>query len=180
MKFENYDDLLISNRLGYLAIIMSPKEKIQNISMLMNSELTRYVALHDRLIRDQGSLWNTLKNLLGIPIRVDRLLEEVVDLEQRWTRLVDSLTTPPLDVANASDDEKTLLELLKKYVAAVQYSIAILRERQQLLYDMSKGGSGLDHTFAELQDVQGRYDSAVREYIRIGQDLNNLYHAVIK
>lgn len=155
------------------------RDKLQIMSLTANSALSEYIRLHDRLLEKQSSFWNTIKNMCGFHIPFDRLLAEVVECEKTWKFLTEEVFA--LDTGYRSylgATEQGFLDALTDYVRAVHTAVVRLKERQQLLLEVSRGDSGEGHSHADFRASHQRYEEAVRAYTEIGKRLNDLYAEV--
>ena len=59
---------------------MNTKAQVREIAMVVSGGLTVYVAIHDKIFREAGSLSSVFKNLFGRGVPMSRLLSDAENL----------------------------------------------------------------------------------------------------
>ena len=137
--------------------------------------------LHDKLLQEQGSLWSTIKNFFGFQIPFDELCAEVNACASAWETLqADVMSFEAEHSSLLGPDEGNFLEVLKEYVIAVRKAVIILKERQELLLDISKSAMSTRYTYNDFSVSNQQYEDAIRAYVSVGQCLTVAYRKVFE
>ena len=152
---------------------MNTKAQVREIAMVVSGGLTVYVAIHDKIFREAGSLSSVFKNLFGRGVPMSLLLSDAENLMPLWDSIVCRVETFRVKhAASLSGEEERYLEILSSYAEAVRRTVAALVERQRLANEGSKGGPENSLTLAAHRKRETEYQSAIQRYIAIGQELN--------
>lgn len=139
--------------------------------MIVNDNLTVYIAIHNAICRDAATFKSFLKNLFGQGVPMSKLLEDAEGLLPLWDAIHQKMEVFRQSVySSLSKDEKHYFDILSRYVDAVRKTVTALIDRQRLMNERSKGGT---MTLEAFQKKERSYQIAVQEYTAIGQELND-------
>jgi len=157
------------------------REQIKNIAYSVNDGLTAYITIHDKIFKEAATFKSFLKNIFGRAIPMSQLLQDTETLIPLWNGINEKIASFS-HVANFSmdEDERCYFEILSRYAQAVKETVVALVERQRLLNERSKGGHDNPVSWKVYQDAEKIYQSAIKKYMAIGQELNNAGHLVFK
>jgi hypothetical protein len=120
---------------------MNTKEEIKQFAMEVGHCLSIYISVHDRIINEGGTLKSLFKKLIGRATPMSAMLAEAENLVPAWDAIAQRIESFRLSHSYALPaDERKYLEILSRYVVAVQRTIVALVERQRLLNQGSLGG----------------------------------------
>jgi hypothetical protein len=154
---------------------MSRRDQIKELAMIVGNGLEVYVAIHDSIFREANTFKSFLKNLVGRGVPMSKLLEDSECLIPLWDAIHQKMETFRRSTySSLSDDEACYFDVLLRYVAAVRRTTAALIDRQQLLNQGSKGRPNNPMTWKAFQQKEKIYESAIQEYMTIGEELNAL------
>ncbi|MCB4792747.1 MAG: hypothetical protein LHV68_12805 [Elusimicrobia bacterium] len=153
---------------------MNYKEEIKDIAITVNNGLTVYIAIHNAIFRDAATFKSFLKNLFGWGVPMSKLLEDSERLLPLWDTIDQKVEVfRQSNYSSLSKDEKHYFDILSRYVDAVRKTVAALIDRQRLLNDGSRGGPRNPMTWELFQQKEKIYQMTVKEYMAIGQELND-------
>lgn len=154
---------------------LSSRDQLRLTALLINSKLTTYIELHNKLLNQQATIWSFVRNLLGFRVPFGDLYNEVADLDRSWHKLLEGVFSLSEKLANRlTQDEKDYLDCLTRYTAAVTEAVAILSKNQARLFEASKSLKRSTLTMAEVKEMTKRYETAVARYAEVGAELNRL------
>lgn len=155
------------------------REEIKNLAHLVNDGLTAYIIIHDKIFKEAATFKSFLKNIFGRAVPMSQLLQDTETLIPLLNNITEKIASFGRDVNSLIDeDERYYFEILSRYAKAVNETVNILVERQRLLNERSKGGPGNPVNWNVYQGVERTYQSAIKNYMAIGQELNNASHLV--
>lgn len=153
---------------------MDRRAEIRDLASNVGHGLTAYIEVHDAIFRDASAFRSVLKNLFGRGVPMSKLVEDAEGLRPLWSTIhqkMESFRTASYSAL--SKDERRYFDMLGRYVDAVSRTVTALIERQRLLNEGSKGGAKNPMTWKAFQQKERAYQTAVKEYMAIGQELND-------
>ena len=158
--------------------LMNTHSRIHRLAYEVAASLDQYVSAHDFIFKESATIISFLKNLFGRGVQMEDLLSMVQPLKHDWERLLKEVHALKLKgVDSLSENESIYIDLLQKYVQSVQCAVLLLIDRQQLVLDIKLNGSN-GPSLTDLQQMEAVYRNAVKEYVKIGGDLNRNAHLV--
>jgi hypothetical protein len=140
--------------------------------------LEKYIAIHDFIFKESATFMSLLKTMFGRSVPVEDLLLMVQPLENDWETISRKVHAfGPADCSSLSGDEAIYINLLQKYVHAVQRAVRLLIDRQKLVLEIKRNGKN-GPSFSDLQQMEAVYKKAAKEYVREGIELNRNAHLV--
>ena len=156
------------------------REQIKNIAYSVNDGLTEYITIHDKISKEAATIKSVLKNIFGRAVPMLQLLQDAETLIPLWNGITENIASFGRDANSSMDeDEKYYFEILSRYAQAVNETVIALVKRQRLLNERSKGGHDNHVSWKVYQDAEKKYQSAIQNYMAIGQELNNAGHLVL-
>jgi hypothetical protein len=160
---------------------MAYKDQIKELAMTVNGGLTVYIAIHNKIFEEAATLKSVFKNIFGLGTPMSKLLEDAETLAPLWKAINQKVESFRLShYSSLSKEEQHFLDILSRYVAAIQKTITMLIERQRLLNEKSKGGSNNPTTLGKYKQIEATYKTAIQEYMAIGQELNSAMSTIYK
>lgn len=148
----------------------TPRQLVLDCISLTNSTLAAYVELHDRANEAGGAL-SVLKGILGRGPDFRELRDAALAMDQRWQTVYELVTRSlTATTSRLSAPERAVFAALVPYVDSVKRTTALLRERQERLFENSQGRSNT--SYAEQARLQEDYETSVEAYVRLGAPLN--------
>lgn len=158
---------------------MNHRAEIQDLATTVGHGLTAYVAVHDAIFHDASTFRSVLKNLFGRGVPMSALLADTERLLPMWSTIHQKVESfRQASYSALSEDERRYFDMLAHYVEAVSRTVDALAERQRLLNEGSKGGARNPMTWEAFQQKERAYQTAVKEYMAIGQELNDAAPAI--
>lgn len=152
---------------------MERREEIKKLAMVVKEGLTTYVAVHNVIFHEAATFNSLLKNLFGMGVPMAKLLEDSERLLPLWNAIHQKIEAFRVSAySSLSTDEKYYLDILKRYVDAVQKTVAALVDRQRFLVEVSKERQKDPMEWETFQQKEEIYKMAVQEYLVIGKELN--------
>ena len=152
---------------------MQSKLQIRALALTVGDGLGAYIAIHNGIFEDSGTLKSALKNTVGVGVPMAQLLEDAESLVPLWNRIADEVGAfRASHYWSLPRDEAYYFDVLERYVAALRKTVMALVERQLLLNEGSKGGPNNPMTRAAFRRTAAAYEQTVEQYLAIGLELN--------
>ena len=158
---------------------MSTKAEIKELAMAVDGGLSAYVSVHDKIFNEGATLKSLFKNLIGRGTPMAALLADAEKLVLTWEAIAQQIESFRASrYSSLPHDERNYLEILSRYVAALQRTVATLVDRQRLANEGSKGGPNNPMTWNALKQREAAYQEVIRDYTAIGQELKVAAHII--
>jgi hypothetical protein len=151
---------------------MEHRDRIKQLAFLVGSGLEGYVEVHDYIHQQSATLKSTFKNLLGQGVSNEQLLNSAEALVPAWANIRTSVTD--FEHASASTltpDETRYLDILSRYVDAIELTVQALVERQRLLLGRAMNATNV--TRGVFGEAERNYQDRINNYMALGQELND-------
>ena len=152
---------------------MNHKDQIKDLVMTVDGGLTVYIVVHNAIFQDSATFKSFLRNLFGRGVPTSKFLEDSEQLLVLWGAIGKKIKVfQQTAYPTLSADEKYYFEILARYAAALQKTVAALVDRQRLLAQRSEGGPQNPMSWEACQQTEKLYQIAVEKYMAIGKELN--------
>ena len=152
---------------------MTHREQIRELARSVGHGLTAYIDVHNEIFHEGFTFKSVIKNLFGRGVPMSKFLADAEALVPLWTSLRREIARFRASAESVlKADEREYLDLLSRYVAAIETTVAALVERQGLLCERSKTVGGDSVTWEAFQTSGERYEAAVAGYMALGDELN--------
>jgi len=151
---------------------MDNKVKLQTIAFEINDLLTEYITIHNKILKKAGSFLSLFKR-----VNFQEFYDDTKDILLKFNlkqREVRELKISLYDCMTHS--QRNFLDCLLRYVDTLIETINLLYIKVDLLYQRSQNKISL--RFKELQSVDKHYQKCINGYMRIGEELNDLYKEI--
>ena len=153
--------------------LMNNRDQIKDLAMTVNSGLTVYIAIHNAIFRDGATFKSFVKNLFGQGVPMSKLLQDSEGLLPLWDAIHQKIEAFRQSAyLSLSKDERCYFDILSRYVVALRKTVAALVDRQRLMNEGTQGGPNNSMSWEAYQQKEKIYQTAVEEYMAIGQELN--------
>jgi hypothetical protein len=151
---------------------MSHRDEIRDLAVAVDSALSAYIEVHERILRDAATTWSLIKNLVDRGVPTSTLLEESKQLMPLWDVIRQRIVAfRESSYSFLSKEEQDYFDLLSRYVDAVCLTVIALVDRQLLLNAGGKGGPHNPMTREAYKEKHRAYEESIRHYMAIGQEL---------
>lgn len=149
----------------------------QNLRLLAQSvggALAAYIEVHDRIFHEASTLRSVFKNIVGRGVPMADLLADAEHLNPGLASVRAELSAFRSEGARDLEPSSLrYLDLLEKYLGALQETVDALVRRQRLLAEGARGGRENPMTWQAFQEAERDYERAIERYKTVGLDLNN-------
>lgn len=149
----------------------TPRQLILDCIELTTSTLSAYVELHDRT-SEAGTGMSVLKSLFGRKPDFGELRDAATAMDERWQNVQELVRRSLAATASRLNvPERAVFTTLIPYVDSVKRTTALLRDRQERLFENSQGR--ISTSYREQALIQTEYEASVEAYVRLGGPLND-------
>ncbi|TRZ53492.1 hypothetical protein D4R99_00725 [bacterium] len=147
---------------------MVSTEELKREAWEVNDLLSEYVALHNHLLKSAGTFSSLFRK-----IDFGKLSEETSSLLEKFRNKGDELKV--LAEGEVRDEGRQFTECLLSYTNALTETVGLL----YVMYQALKGkASGNKLSFKEHLENNKKYQESIKEYVRQGEQLNNLFRSL--
>lgn len=152
------------------------KIALRGLALEVNDELTKYIRVHDMIIKESASFSSFVKNLFGKGRSMSELREESEKVFDKWNNLYLKVKSRIKLENEFTSDEKIYFKALLNYVLLVLKTVEALLERQRIVEKQSLGSKNAD--WKSFEEANNYYESMVDKYQKAGDQLNRLNYLV--
>ncbi|MDD5456432.1 MAG: hypothetical protein PHV30_05300 [Candidatus Margulisbacteria bacterium] len=149
------------------------RDQIKKLGWIVHDGLVSYISVHDKIFHEAATFKSFIKNIIGINIKWDKLLEEAKKLIPLWNSIqykIEEFKTS--NYSCLTIDEKYYIDILSRYVKALRKTVAYLIKRQRLAERVRKGNLA-SATWRNFSIKEKEYKTTIEEYLKIGQELKD-------
>lgn len=150
---------------------MDYKEVLRLQAVEVNDLLTAYIKIHNNILKRQGTFSSLFRR-----IDFEKIYNDTIKLSNNFSSKLDELKSFGAENFGSLDEtQKRYLECLIRYMEKLFITVELLKQRQKLLYEKSKGKN---YKYKEYKQIKKFYQNSIERYLEIGKELNELSYII--
>lgn len=142
---------------------------LKRLATEVNDLLSSYIEIHNRRLREAGSLWSLFRKVDFS--RIHKLSEELLEEFKKEEAEINQIRTDFYDKFNSV--EREFFNTLVEYLSALHKTAQNLCAISEAQYLRSENKSTL--SWDQNKRLEDEYQKSIKDYYSLGEQLNNLY-----
>ncbi|MBW6479923.1 MAG: hypothetical protein K0B37_10880 [Bacteroidales bacterium] len=158
----------------------NPNIKLKLLTLSVYEGLRIFINVHDYIFRESFTFMSFVRDIFGKAVSLSVLCKEAERLIPVWDAIGEDLKEfSSCNYPSLSQDEKEYFEVLSNFVNAVRKSIDALVSRQRLMEKWSRSFFKNPISWKVFKEKEKQYIASIKEYQKIGLQLDDLNHIFI-